>query len=71
MVRNQRDEVIHLEAETSGGAVMVFGANAPAENGTANVSISNVAPAGVTTATIAKWLPINIDGVNYYIPMWT
>lgn len=41
-------------------------------NGTANVTISNVAPAGVGTATISKWLQFTgSDGVIYYIPVWT
>lgn len=41
-------------------------------NGTANVTISNVAPAGVGTATISKWLQFTgSDGVVYYIPVWT
>lgn len=40
-------------------------------NGSANVTISNVAPAGVGTATISAWLRVNIDSAAYYIPMWT
>lgn len=41
-------------------------------NGSANVTISNVAPAGVGTATISKWLQFTgSDGVVYYIPVWT
>ena len=41
-------------------------------NGTANITISNVAPAGVGTATISKWLQFTgSDGVIYYIPVWT
>ena len=40
-------------------------------NATANVSISNVAPAAVGTATISKWLKVRDQGVDYYIPMWT
>ena len=39
-------------------------------NATANVSITNVAPAAVGTATISKWLTINVEGTDYYIPMW-
>jgi hypothetical protein len=37
----------------------------------ANVTISNVAPAAVTTATISAWLEIDVAGVAYYIPCWT
>jgi hypothetical protein len=41
-------------------------------NGTATVTISNVAPAGVGTATISKWLTVKDDaGTVYYIPAWT
>lgn len=43
-----------------------------ASNSTANVTISNVAPAAVGTATISKWLRIVIKGDDtYYIPMWS
>jgi len=67
MVRNQRDESIELLP----GYVRIVQNNVLAPNGTANVSISNVAPAGVTTATISQWLIVNIGGTDYYIPMWT
>jgi|TARA_R100000501_G_C2583745_1_gene86072 hypothetical protein len=40
-------------------------------NASANVSISNVAPAAVGTATISKWIKVVIGGVDYYIPAWT
>ncbi len=40
-------------------------------NGTNNVTISNVAPAGVGTATISRWVSIIIDSTVYYIPCWT
>ena len=40
-------------------------------NATANVTISNVAPAAVTTATISAWMKVIVEGVEYYIPMWT
>lgn len=40
-------------------------------NATANVSITNVAPAAVGTATISKWLKIDIGGTDYFIPLWT
>lgn len=40
-------------------------------NATANVSITNVAPAAVGTATISKWLEVYDNGTAYYIPMWT
>ena len=41
-------------------------------NATAVVTISNVAPAAVGTATISKWLTLTDSaGTVYYIPMWT
>jgi hypothetical protein len=40
-------------------------------NGTETVTISNVAPAGVGTATISKWLKVVDQGTVYYIPMWS
>lgn len=40
-------------------------------NATANVSITNVAPAAVGTATISAWLEIDVAGTAYYIPCWT
>ena len=41
-------------------------------NGTATVTISNVAPAGVGTATISKWLTITDNaGTVMYIPAFT
>lgn len=40
-------------------------------NGAANVTISNVAPAGVGTATISAWLSIDVAGTTYFIPCWT
>lgn len=42
-------------------------------NGTATVTISNLAPAAVTTATIAKWLKIpdaTATGGYVYVPAW-
>lgn len=45
--------------------------NALTANAANNVTISNVAPAGVGTATISAWLEIDIAGTMYYIPCWT
>ena len=39
--------------------------------GSATVTISNVAPSGVGTATITNWLKVTVQGTVYYIPMWT
>ena len=40
-------------------------------NASANVTISNIAPAAVTTNTISAWLEIDVAGTKYYIPCWT
>ena len=42
-------------------------------NASGNVTISNVAPAAVGTATISKWLRVfdGLNGTAYFIPMWT
>ena len=41
-------------------------------NASGTVTISNVAPSGVGTATITKWLTVTEDGGTVmYIPAWT
>jgi len=41
-------------------------------NASNNVTITNVAPAGVGTATISKWLEVKDDSdAVFYIPVWT
>ena len=41
-------------------------------NASGTVTISNVAPSGVGTATISKWLNVTDDGGTVmYIPAWT
>ena len=45
--------------------------NVQAAIGSANVTISNVAPSAVGTATISAWLQVVNSGVTYYVPMWT
>ena len=41
-------------------------------NASGTVTISGVAPAGVGTATISKWLTVTDDSVTVmYIPAWT
>lgn len=41
-------------------------------NGSGSVTIGNVAPSGVGTATIGKWLKVKDDvGTEYFIPAWT
>ena len=71
MGRNENDEFGTLNGNHVNGTYIKCPTETLAANGTANVTISNVAPAGVGTATISKWLPVNVDGTTYYIPMWT
>ena len=41
-------------------------------NASGTVTISNVAPSGIGTATISKWLTVTDDGGTVmYIPAWT
>ena len=74
MGRNQRDEgglrmtAATIQASATGAGEI---ADSIANNGTQAVTISSVAPAPVGTATIAKWLQIQVDGVGHYIPLWT
>jgi hypothetical protein len=69
--------IFRLGEESSGGVKGLLnlgsaGANPYAvANGTGTVTISNVAPSGVGTATISAWLPVRVDSVVYFIPMWT
>lgn len=39
-------------------------------NGTASVTLTSLAPAGVTTSTVSRWLKIRAEGVIHYIPAW-
>ena len=50
------------------GTIVVSSLTTNASN---NVTISNVAPAGVGTATISAWLSIVVGTTTYYIPCWT
>lgn len=70
MVRNQRDETAVWSA-VDNTIQFPHLADGTTPNGSGTVTISNVAPAGVGTATIALWLNIVIDGTVYYIPCWT
>jgi len=40
-------------------------------NGSANLTIGSAGPNDVGTATITSWLKVRVQGVDYYIPMWT
>lgn len=65
------DAVATKELEVSNQIEIPAGADIIESNGSENVTISNVAPANVGTATIARWLKVRNAGVDYYIPMWT
>jgi len=71
MGRNQRDETTIIGVREGLAKIGNNAGSLTAANGTENCSVTNVAPAGVGTATISKWLLMNIDGADYYIPMWT
>jgi len=59
-------------SKVGSGTLRFDSANNWTANGTATVTISNVAPAGVGTATISKWFTVKDDsGVVFYIPAWT
>ena len=53
-------------------ALALPGTGAWEANGTAAVSLTALAPAGVTTATVTKWLKLRDDtGTIVYVPAWT
>lgn len=65
------DLLLHT-SEVGTGILKIASSNMWTANGTATVTISNLAPAGVGTATISKWLTVKDDaGTVYYIPAWT
>ena len=71
MPRNQRDENLVIETGSATLGNHIRWNVGTVANSTNTVTISNVAPGGVGTATISKWLPIDVAGTIYYIPMWT
>lgn len=74
MVRNQRDENLIIQGNVGGSGTNGVRVDAShfIANATEAATISNVAPAGVGTATISKWLVIlDSGGVHYYVPVWT
>lgn len=65
------DLVINTSVAGS-GTIKLNSANNWTANATQTITISNVGPAGIGTATIAKWLTVKDDsGVVFYIPAWT
>ena len=71
MARSQRDEVTVIANPNQDGSGIFIDDTQTIANGTANVTISNVAPSGVGTATISGWIPIRIGTTIVYIPYWT
>lgn len=70
MGRNKNDEFTLIGSDNSNSNMLRL-TTGLVPNGVANVTISNVAPAGVGTATISAWLAIEVNGTIYYIPCWT
>lgn len=65
-------DLVFNSSKVGTGTVKLNSANNWTANGAQNVTISNVAPAGVGTATISKWLTVKDNaGTVYYIPAWT
>ncbi len=57
-------EITLDQIHVSGAAVVA--------NGSVHVALSGAnAPAGVSGADPDKWMALKMDGVEYYIPMWT
>ena len=57
---------------TVGGTITLNDSAHWTANASGTVTISNVAPSGVGTATISKWLTVTDDGGTVmYIPAWT
>jgi hypothetical protein len=68
MGRNQNDENTIISASD----IFQIGAKGFTSNASGNVTISNVAPSGVGTATISKWIRLlDNNGTVLYIPCWT
>lgn len=61
-----------LRIEGNAGLIQFTAATNWTANGTAVVALTNLAPAGVGTSTVSKWLTIKDNaGTVYYIPAWT
>ena len=67
------DTNIDLEVSPKGSGNLKFGnAGSWTANATATITISNVGPAGIGTATISKWFTVqDCAGAVYYLPAWT
>lgn len=51
-------------------AKIITKAGTETANGTGTVTISNLAPNAVVTATISAWMQITVGSTTYYIPLW-
>ena len=59
-------------SQAGSGTIKLNSSNNWTANASNTVTISNLAPAGVGTATIGKWLTVKDNsGTVYYIPAWT
>lgn len=65
---NAATEVLRLKAN---GGIKFSSATSFTANGSATITVNNLGPAGITTATIKKWLTIiDSTGTTLYIPAW-
>lgn len=65
-------DLVINSALVGSGTLKFNTANNWTANGTNTVTISNVAPSGVGTATISKWFTVKDNaGTTFYIPAWT
>lgn len=61
----------NLSLKSSTGLIQFGSSGSFAANGTATITVSNLGPAGITTATIKEWLTIvDSTGTTLYIPAW-
>ena len=51
-------------------AKLITKAGTEVANATGTVTISNLAPVAVVTATISAWMQITVGSTVYYIPLW-
>lgn len=67
------DTDIDIELAPKESGLLKIGNSASwVENGSAAITITNVGPSAIGTATIAKWLNIKDNsGNDFYIPVWT
>ena len=63
--------MVSEEGESLAPKEMEVGGLTVATGGNTVAFTTNNAPSGVGSSAIGKWLEVLVDGVKYYIPMWT